>query len=61
MDYAPLARIVLRYLVGAGIMGSDQIGDALAADPDLILYVSLAIGAVVEGGYALAKRKGWAT
>jgi hypothetical protein len=61
MNYAPLARIVLRYLVGAGVMGSSQIGDALAADPDLVLYVSLGIGAAVEAGYAIAKRKGWAT
>jgi preprotein translocase subunit Sec61beta len=61
MDYAPLARIVLRYLVGAGVMGSGAIGDTLAADPDLVLYVSLAIGAAVEGGYALAKRRGWKT
>lgn len=61
MDYAPIARIILRYLIGAGIAGSTQIGDYLAADPDLVLYVSLGLGAAVEGVYAFAKRKGWAT
>ena len=61
MQFAPLARIVLRYAVGAGIMGSAAIGNQLAADPDLVLYVALGIGAAVEAGYAIAKRKGWAT
>jgi preprotein translocase subunit Sec61beta len=61
MNFAPIARIVLRYVVGAGIMGSQVIGDRLASDPDLVLYVSLAIGAAVEAGYLIAKRKGWAT
>ena len=61
MQFAPLARIVLRYAVGAGIMGSATIGNQLAADPDLVLYVALGIGAAVEAGYAIAKRKGWAT
>jgi hypothetical protein len=61
MDYAPIARIVLRYVLGAAFMGSDQIGMELAADPDLIMLATVAIGAVVEAAYALAKRKGWAT
>lgn len=61
MNLAPLARIVLRYLIGAGILGSQTMGDQLAADPDLILYVSLFLAAVVEFGYGLAKKKGWAT
>lgn len=61
MQYAPLARIVLRYLVGAAIMGSSQIGEQLAADPDMVMIVAAAIGAAVETGYALAKRRGWAT
>ncbi len=54
-----IARIVLRYLVGAAFMGSDQIGQQLAADPDLVMIVALGIGAAVEGAYALAKRRGW--
>ena len=61
MNYAPIARIVLRYVVGAGLLGSSVIGDQLAADPDIVFFASLALGAAVEGGYALAKRKGWAT
>ena len=61
MDYAPIARIILRYLVGAGLMGSQQIGDMIAADPDLVLTLSLALGAAVEGAYAWAKRKGGRT
>lgn len=59
MDWAPWARIAIRYAVGA-IIGADQAG-LLAADPDLITVVALGIGAVVEGLYGLAKRKGWAT
>lgn len=61
MNYAPIARIFLRYIVGAGVMGSGQIGGALAADPDLVFYAALVIGAAVEAGYVVAKRKGWAT
>lgn len=61
MKYAPIVRIILRYVVGAGIMGSSSIGDRLAADPDLIFYGSLAVAAVVEAAYAFSKRKGWAT
>ena len=61
MTYAPLARILLRYVAGAGIMGSQALGNQLAADPDLVLYLSLGLAAVVEAAYAYAKRKGWAT
>lgn len=59
MTYAPVARIALRYGVGA-VIGMAQ-ADQLAADPDLVTSLALAIGAVVEGAYALAKRKGWTT
>jgi hypothetical protein len=61
MNFAPIIRIVLRYVVGAGLMGSHQIGDILAADPDLVLMISAGIGIAVESGYAIARRKGWAT
>ena len=61
MTWAPAARIVLRYVAGAGILGSAEIGDRLAADPDLVMMVSLLIGATVEGAYTIAKRKGWDT
>lgn len=59
MNWAPIARIILRYIIG-GIVGAAQ-GDMLAADPDLVTFVALAVGAAVEGVYAFAKRKGWRT
>ena len=59
MNYAPIARIVLRYVIG-GIVGMET-GAILAGDPDFVLYVALGIGAAVEAAYTLAKRKGWAT
>lgn len=59
MDYAPIARIVLRYVIGA-VIGMAQ-GDMLAADPDVVTVAALGIGAGVEMAYAIAKRKGWAT
>ena len=59
MNFGPLARILLRY--GIGYLAGSQVGEALAMDPDAVLVLSLALGALVEGAYALAKRKGWAT
>lgn len=59
MQYAPIARIILRYVIGA-VIGAAQ-GDMLAADPDVVTVAALGLGAAVEGAYALAKRKGWAT
>lgn len=59
MDFAPLARIVLRYAVG-GIVGMDA-GALLARDPDVVTVVALGIGLVVELAYGIAKKRGWAT
>ena len=59
MDYAPIARIVIRYAVGL-IVGDDMAG-VLAADPDVVTIAAVAIGAAVEVVYSVAKRKGWAT
>ena len=59
MAFAPMARILLRY--GVGVALGSAIGQQLAADPDLVILVSLGLGAGVEGAYALARRKGWAT
>lgn len=59
MDYAPIARIVLRYIVGA--VAGMEAGALLAGDPDVVLYVALGIGLLVEVAYAFAKRRGWAT
>lgn len=61
MDFSPLARIILRYLVGAAFVGSPAIGKQLAMDPDMVMMVSVAIGAGVEAAYTWAKRKGGAT
>lgn len=59
MNYAPIARIVIRYGVGA-VVGLAQ-GQMLAADPDIVTIVALLIGASVELAYTVAKRKGWST
>jgi hypothetical protein len=59
MDWAPFARIVVRYIVGAFI-GMDA-GATLAGDPDVVTVVALGIGAAVEIAYAVARKKGWST
>ena len=61
INYTVLARIVLRYIAGAGLLGSLLLGEQLAADPDIVLATSVAISAIVEYFYAQAKRKGGAT
>ena len=59
MNYAPIARIILRYAVGA-IVGPSQ-AELLIGDPDVVAIIALATGAAVEAAYVLAKRRGWAT
>lgn len=59
MDYAPWARIILRYLVGATFMGSESIGAQLSANPDLVMIVAAGIGLAVEAFYVAARRYGW--
>ena len=59
MSYGPLARIILRY--GVGLVAGREVGSLLAGDPDVVLIVAAGVAAAVEGAYALAKRKGWAT
>jgi hypothetical protein len=59
MDWAPWARIIIRYGVGV-IVGADSAG-MLAGDADVVTIVALGIGGAVEVLYAIAKRKGWAT
>lgn len=58
MNYAPIARIVLRYIVGL-IIGADA-ADTLAGDPDIVTVVALGIGLAVEVVYAFAVKRGWA-
>ena len=63
MDYAPIARIVARYVIGtvAGAAASD----AVLNDPDLMNLLTIAISGaaavLTEYIYALAKRRGWTT
>lgn len=59
MDFAPIARIILRY--GIGYLAGSEVGEMLSMDQDAVLILSLALGACVEGAYVIAKRKGWAT
>lgn len=59
MEYAPIARIIIRYAVGI-VIGADS-ADVLAANPDLITLVAAGVAVVVEGFYAWAKKKGWPT
>lgn len=58
MNYAPIARIILRYIVGL-IIGADAAA-LLAGDPDIISVVAMAIGVAVEIAYAFAVKRGWA-
>lgn len=60
---AAIARIVLRYV--AGFLIGPALGATLANDPDVLniatLIVGVAVGALSEGWYILAKRFGWGT
>lgn len=59
---AVIARIILRYLSGAlvayGVI-PHEVGAEVAMDPDLALILGSAIGAVTEGFYTLAVKRGW--
>lgn len=57
MDYAPIARIVIRYIVGL-VIGADA-AQIAAGDPDLVTIVAAGVGVGVETVYAVAKRRGW--
>ena len=59
MNYAPIARIILRYVIGV-LLGMDAEG-IIAANPDLVTLVAVGLGAAVEAFYAWAKKKGWPT
>ena len=57
-------RILMRYL--AGILLAREIvppwlADQIANDPEIAAGVGLALAAVAEGAYALAKKIGWKT
>ena len=59
MNYAPIARIVIRY--GVGLVFGLEAGNLLAGDPDTVLIAAAVIGAVTEWAYAYAKKRGWST
>lgn len=68
IGWAPIARIVLRYLIGMAVTYAwltPEVGEELVSDPEMQLLVEGAIGAVavgsVEGAYIMAKKFGWAT
>lgn len=62
----PIIRIGLRYLAGVliakGLLPED-VGNQIATDPDVLSAVEvgagLAIAAIAEGWYWLAKKMGW--
>lgn len=65
MSIEPWIRIVLRYVFGAGLLGSQEVGDMLAADPDVVnviadtVFIVSATGVpMVEAWYQWAKGKG---
>lgn len=57
--HAPLARILIRYVIGA-LIGADMAG-ALAADSDVVLVLATLLGLGNEALWLLARRRGWAT
>lgn len=61
---AIIARIIARYLAGALVaygLIPHEVGQELAMDPDLALLIGGAVGAITEGAYAFAKKRGWTT
>jgi hypothetical protein len=61
---APIARILLRYVAAALVtygLIPQEVGAQIAVDPDLLTLAGVALGSIVEVGYVLARRLGWAT
>lgn len=58
----PISRILGRWMASAlvtyGLIAPEY---SIALDADLSLILGVVLGAAVEGAYALAKRRGWAT
>lgn len=55
----PYIRLGLRY--GVGLVFGMQWGDLLAGDPDVVTAVAVAVLAITETWYIIAKRLGYAT
>jgi|TARA_B110000977_G_scaffold142777_1_gene181302 hypothetical protein len=58
-NYAPIARVLIRYIAGIAI-GAES-ANILATDTDLITVIAILIGGLNEMWYYLAKKKGWNT
>lgn len=59
---APIARIIARYVSSALMTYGLATPEELAIlNPDIIAIVGAVIGAITEGAYTYAKRKGWTT
>lgn len=59
---AVIVRIGLRYGVGYLVIHNlltQEDAASLAVDPDVQMAIGIALGAVVEGWYVLARRFGW--
>jgi hypothetical protein len=58
----PIARILLRYgamaLIMHGFM-SEDVGNSIAADPDIQMLLGGGLAAITEGFYVLAHKLGW--
>lgn len=62
-DFAPFARIILRYFGGALISAGVAVSPSTLTDPDVVQIVCIVGGALVtalsEGWYYYAKKHGW--
>ena len=59
---APFTRIATRYVAGALVTYGWVDAHTLTwLEPEIAMLIGGALVAVVEGAYAVAKRKGWAT
>lgn len=58
---AVLARILLRYLSGF-LIAAGWLAPAydMSLDPDLVMLTGVALGAIAEVAYAMARKHGWA-
>ena len=68
IDFAPIARIILRYGIGyfvaKGILPEDLV-TMITDDPEVMALIDLAVAALIAGAverwYYLAKKFGWRT
>jgi threonine/homoserine efflux transporter RhtA len=65
MSVVPVvARIVARYVAGALVAAGwfmPEVGEQIAMDPDVLMFLGIAITGMVEGFYYAARRLGWST